>query len=317
MEEKILHIDEEPSINIDSLPSKGKILNKKIIITAIIAFICIITSVVIYAVKDWQYKSSDEYKISLATQLIIDKEYSNALKTIQSIDNREAEALRQYVTVLEKRDAVIDGFKTDALAEDSIDYDNFTAALNEFTELNIYYYLPERLMKQYEYYNSSIEYISEGSVRFYDNLTEAQKILLNEPRRKSGEGYDSIYTLETDILNSTFAGINLAYTKLDFVYDDHCQFFFECFDALRATIDQATKDEENLKNEYKNAGRKYGEKVYPEEYIKNPEIFSHYINSHLESVDDNNDIEKNAEKLTNTYKKAYLISEIKKERGFN
>lgn len=258
--------------------------------------------------------NSDSYKIEKATDLIIwDKNYDEALHIVRDIDGREAKAIREYITtVIEKRQNLIYGFSQTSLVESGEEVDEFLEALNAFTESKMYHYLPEQLKQQYkstvEYTESITEYLKD--IPYY--IIDAQTVLLNEPKRKTGESF-TLNEMQNNVETSKKALQNLSYaTYLSSgvswdVCGEYTQYFEEKLDDLTTAINEEIESEKEFIKESLDEGFDLSATIYLTYYRENPTEDYSYLPYPLENVYNHEDIYKNAWNLFYTVERGMYV----------
>lgn len=196
----------------------------KALVAVLVVFLCVVVGLF---VKDFLYKQSDEYKIEKATQAIFAGDYYNAVREIEDIDTDTANAIREYIIVLGKRDELIKSHSSSKLATDSVAFDNYLSALKNFDN---YYFLPETLLCLYKNDIASAETILENIESWYTHCIEAQKIFLYASGAVNQSTFSSIIaSANIKLFNMTFSFPSNEYTKL----------LLECKDELFVTLEDA------------------------------------------------------------------------------
>ena len=282
---------------------------KKILIAVVAIILCIAA---VSSIKDFAYKQSDEYKTTISTQLILAKNYTDALESIQDIDNNTAKAIREYVTVLEKRDTLVNNYSNRILVNDISDLNDFTYSLDKFIESDISNDLPARLLKQCSYYKSCADSLSELGGKNQD-IINVQQVLLLKPQRKMGKGcYHSWAELKNDVLEWQRSRISLGYNLAFYDTDD---IYRVCINDILTATANASEEELKIADELQSKGFEKTYELYYAPYKENPEQFAHFINSYLEPVQNSDDIEKNIEILSIINKKRSMVSYITDDRN--
>lgn len=176
---------------------------------------------------DFIYKHSDEYKIEKATEAILKGDYYNSVREIEDIDTDTANAMREYIIVLGKRDELIKSHSSTKLATDSVAFDNYLSALKNFDK---YCFLPEKLLYLYKNDIASAETILENIESWYTHCIEAQKIFLYASGAVNQSTFSSITaSANIKLFNMSFYVPSNEYTKL----------LLECKDELFVTLEDA------------------------------------------------------------------------------
>lgn len=287
-----------------------KVTQKTKRIILISFFVCIAIGIISIIM----HFNSDSYKIEKATDLIIwDKNYDEALRLIQDIDGREAEAVRDYITiVIEKRQALAEGFSQSSLTESGEAVDEFLNALNTFTESKMYHYLPDTLKQQYE---STVEYTESITEHLEDipyYIIDAQTVLLNEPKRKTGESF-TLNEMQNNVETSKKALQNLSYaTYLSSgvswdVCGEYTQYFEEKLDDLTTAINEEIESEKEFIKESLDEGFDLSATIYLTYYRENPTEGYSYLPYPLENVYNHDDIYENAWDLFFTVERGMYV----------
>lgn len=327
--EDISKIDEDYNDFRETTSFQGNIPNeetknsqKKIgmIVGIVVVALVIIIGGIVIGVKQYdaykleQYHASDEYKILTAEEEILKGNYEKALTYLQSVDSESANAMKQYISVLEARDAFIEEFDETKLvtANNNQIYEKaeqLRAELREFEEGGRSYFLSAKLNEQYSYYKEKLEEIDEAfdSSNFYDNVYSAQLVLLNDVNRNQGQRY-TLQEMQTIANNS-----RAALTRLKDFYSQYAgigneniivkakatELFYELYNELTDCVYDEIITETILIEE--------GEKDFDMNtklHLKTPdESISYYsVHPRLEIINDYDDMYTNASIMVHTGK---------------
>lgn len=178
----------QPQAFYDPAPKKS---GKAVLIVAIIAASLVLVLIGGYFASRVYYRNSDPYKISQAEQSILNGDIDKGLDTIEKVQGKQADAVREFAKLMKCREEYSSSFKPGTLqtSDDPIkeSYDKLTEAYIDFSS---YDDLPENLKKQYNLYSSRLADMSDvlTSLKMSD-LTDAQRGILAFGNRKRGEGF--------------------------------------------------------------------------------------------------------------------------------
>lgn len=126
------------------------------------------------------YNSSDSVKINAAEGYINQGKYVSALDEIKDVQTPSASAMRNFITVLECRDAFLRAFNKYKPYSSLTEAEEFCSALSSFEQSGLQDQLPEKLLTQYRYYDEADERILDYTFFLFDEIVDLQAVLLND-----------------------------------------------------------------------------------------------------------------------------------------
>lgn len=256
--------------------------------------------IVLIVIGVFMVVNSEAYKTKKASNAMLKGEYSDALVGIQTIYTPEADSIRSYLTVLEKRDLITEYFDKSTLSSYGEYVTDFFDAVQSFSDSTTYYYLPEELKKQCDYYKKISEEMTHYLAQFYWYISNVQDVLLNDVIQNRE------YSFTLNMLKENVDNSNDVLLKMEQFFEDksgiinwkdcgeYTELFGNCLEHLLEKVEKEIVDS-NLVISY-GLAKGYGmnDTLYLEDAN---EEYSKIICEELEPVIDSDSIENNAKKL--------------------
>lgn len=301
-----------------NLPSARK--NTYIIASAVAAALIIILGIVCIA-----HFNSDSYKLKKASELVCDGDYSEGIDKLSGVYDPQAELIRNYVGVLEARDAFMDSFDSSVflLYEDSemlSNADEFKSKVYEFNQNENLYLLPDNLSSQFNYYLDVCKNVDEvcnqtdgKSESLQYMYAQPQYVFLNCPTRNRESRFtlsDMQYNIDisksaVDVLQNWISeniqDFSNSEDKFQGLNNDNCPAelltFYNITNALITSCNSELESEQDiLEQDLKEFD------LHDRLYLTNPNTsYSSFVNPQLNYVATVADISKNALAFKNTY----------------
>ncbi len=181
------------------LKSSHKVKSKSDLLKIIIPVAAAITIVLAVIIGVIAHYNSDDYKIKKASELIAAGSYSEGINLIQDIYTPQATTIKAFVNVEYAKQTFINSASSKNFEKYKSAYYDFYNEISSFEEENEIFYLPDNLRESYDQCRNALDFGNDYIEvdMLYENLRDAQMVMLNEVQRKHSSKDGNTFTLKT------------------------------------------------------------------------------------------------------------------------